>query len=77
MNSFDNETKAKNFLYYMKTKFFRFLLGLKKKTQDATKEKFSFVPDMEDYTKIWTDKELYEYFKLTEKEIKYIEEHID
>jgi site-specific DNA-methyltransferase (adenine-specific) len=52
------------------------MLGLRVLTQDINKEKFSWVPDVEDYSAPWTDKELYEHFNLTRQEVAYIESKI-
>lgn len=76
VKTFDNECHSNNFITYTKTKFFRFMLGLRVLTQDINKEKFSWVPDMEDYTKEYTDKYLYKKFGLNEEEIAYIESKI-
>lgn len=76
VNSFEKEKEATLFLGYMKTKFFRFLLGLRAITQHITKEKFTWVPDLGPYNKVWTDADLYKRFKLTPKEIAYIESKI-
>lgn len=73
VNCFNTKTEAENFVSYMKTKFFRFMLGLRTITQDINKEKFAWVPDLEDYSKPWTDEELYRKFELTDDEIKHIE----
>jgi len=72
---FDSQEQAKNCISYIKTKFFRTLLGIKKISQHNTKEVFSFVP-IQDFSKPWTDKELYEKYKLSQEEIDYIEKHI-
>ena len=48
------------------------MLGLKKITQNSTRESYSFIP-MQDFSKTWTDKELYEKYKLTQEEIGFIE----
>jgi hypothetical protein len=76
VNCFNTKTEAENFVSYMKTKFFRFMLGLRTITQDINKEKFAWVPDLEDYSKPWTDEELYRKFGLDEDEIRYIESKI-
>jgi site-specific DNA-methyltransferase (adenine-specific) len=76
VNIFDNKKEAEIFISYMKTKFFRFMLGLRVLTQDINKNKFAWVPDMLDYSTAWTDKELYEHFKLTRQEVAYIESKI-
>ena len=67
--------KAKNMISYMTTKFFRFLVLLKKNTQHATRGVYSFVP-MQDFSKPWTDAELYKKYELTDEEIEFIESMI-
>lgn len=72
---FESEEEAKNCLSYIKTKFFRAIMGIIKITQHNTKEVFSLVP-IQDFSKPWTDKELYEKYKLSQEEIDYIEKYI-
>lgn len=72
---YENETIANNVLQYMKTLLFRFLVLLKKNTQDATKIVYSFVP-IQDFNEEWTDEKLYKKYGLTEKEIAFIESMI-
>lgn len=69
---FTSEQECKNVCSYINTKFFHFLLTLRKVTQDATSKVYSFIP-MQDFSKPWTDKELYEKYKLTQEEISFIE----
>ena len=76
VNTFDDKKSSENFISYMRTKFFRFMLSLRVLTQIISKEKFSWVPDVEDYTAKWTDKELYKKYDLTTDEIAYIESKI-
>ena len=59
----------------MTTKFFRFLVLLKKNTQHATKTVYSFVPT-QDFSKPWTDEELYAKYGLTDDEIAFIDSMI-
>ena len=72
---FNTQEEAENCLSYIKTKFFRILIGARKTTQHATKKVYRFVP-MQDFSKPWTDEELYEKYGLTDEEINYIEEMI-
>lgn len=67
--------EAKNFISYMKTRFFRLLVSSMKITQDAMAGVYHFVP-MQDFSRPWTDEELYKKYDLTEDEIKYIESMI-
>lgn len=72
MGPFQNKKECENVCSYINTKFFHFLLTLRKVTQDATSKVYSFIP-MQDFSKPWTDKELYEKYKLTDEEIAFIE----
>lgn len=76
VNTFDNKSEADVFMGYMNSKFFRFMLGLRVLTQNISKDKFSWVPDLGDYSTEWTDKELYNHFCLNKQEIAYIESKI-
>lgn len=73
--TFDEKNQAKNLTSYMTTKFFRFLVLLRKNTQHATKGVYQFVP-MQDFSKPWTDEELYAKYGLTDEEITFIESMI-
>ena len=64
-----------NIISYINTKFFRFLVRAKKTTQAAARGVYQFVP-LQDFSKTWTDEELYEKYKLTQEEIDYIEKII-
>ena len=72
---FDNEAVCRNVMSYISTKFFRFLVLLKKNSQNAAKGVYQFVPQ-QDFTKPWTDAELYEKYGLTEDEIAFIDSMI-
>lgn len=75
ISCFDNKQEAEHALSYVKTSFFRFLLSLKVITQNITKESFSFVP-LQDFTRPWTDADLYAKYNLTDEEIQFIESMI-
>ncbi len=72
----ENKEEVINFSKYLKTKFFRFLVSLKKTTQNSTKESYEFVPNL-NTNKEWNDEELFKYFNLSENEIKYINDKIN
>ncbi len=72
---FGNETICKNVISYIQTRFFRFLIMLKKPSQHATSKVYSFVP-LQDFSKPWTDEELYAKYGLTDEEIAFIESMI-
>ena len=65
-----------NIISYIKTKFFRFMVDIKKSTQHCRRGVYQFVP-LQDFSKPWTDEELYKKYKLTQEEIDYIENNID
>ena len=64
-----------NIITYIKTRFFRYLVSIKKKTQDNPRDVFQFVP-LQDFTRPWTDADLYAKYKLTDEEIQFIESMI-
>ncbi len=71
LGAFDTEDKARNCFSYAVTKFFRFLIGVRSSAQDLARSAYSFVP-MQDFSKAWTDDELFAKYGLTEDEIAYI-----
>ena len=75
VGDFDTKSESQNALTYMKTKFFRLIVGIKKITQDCTCDKYSLVP-VQNFSKSWTDAELYAKYGLTQKEIDFIESMI-
>lgn len=72
---FKSKKESENAISYMQTKFFHFLVGVIKITQHATQGMYSIVP-MQDFSKPWTDEELYAKYKLTKDEIAFIESMI-
>ena len=64
--------ESKNIISYITTKFFRFLIMLKKNTQDAMRGVYEFVP-LQDFSELWTDEKLYAKYGLTEEEVAFIE----
>lgn len=73
--AFDNESEANNLRSYFCTKFVRFLVGQIAVSQHITKSSFAFVP-AQDFTKPWTDAELYGKYGLSDDEIAFIESMI-
>lgn len=67
-----DESKIDNCFSYCATKFFRFLLLQAMSSINMTSDVFVFVPN-QDFSKTWTDKDLYAKYELTEDEIKTIE----
>lgn len=73
---FKTKEETENCLSYWKTKFFRALVGVVKNTQHCTKDVYQYVP-LQDFSKPWTDKELYEKYGLNQKEIDFIENNVE
>ncbi len=72
---FESRNEAENVVSYIATKFFRFFVCLLKNTQNAYKKVYEFVP-MQDFTRPWSDAELYAKYGLTDDEIAFIESMI-
>ncbi len=69
---FDIKTKADRYATYLRTRFVRFLISLRKAAQHATKDVYAFVPDVP-LNQNWTDEKLYQRYGLTKDEIAFIE----
>jgi len=72
---FDNEKEASNCLHYLRLKFTRFLILQSMTSQDLSPERFQFVP-LQDFTRPWTDADLYAKYGLSDEEIQFIESMI-
>lgn len=68
----DNEGEARSLESYYRTKFFRFLVSLRKLTQHALRSTYSWVP-IQTWDREWTDRALYKKYGLTKEEIDYVE----
>jgi len=75
LSSFDDKKEALNMCRYVSTKTFRFLLLQALTSIHITKDSFQFVP-LQDFSKPWTDEELYKKYGLTDEEIQFIESMI-
>lgn len=72
---FDSEAQADNMISYLQTKFVRFLLMQMLASMNMSKNTYSFVP-VQDYSKPWTDEELYAKYGLEDDEIAFIDSMI-
>jgi site-specific DNA-methyltransferase (adenine-specific) len=72
VGTFENSIQANNFRSYLTTKFSRFLLLQAVTSINLSKDKFVFIPKMDNNIK-WTDDDLYKHFELKEEEIEVIE----
>jgi len=66
-----NKREAENLIFYMKTKFFRFMMFLMKNGQNMNQEIFHYVP-VQDLSEKWTDVKLYKKYNIQQSEIKFI-----
>jgi site-specific DNA-methyltransferase (adenine-specific) len=69
---FRSQKAARSAQTYVATKFFRFLVSLRKITQHALRSTYSWVPQQL-WDKSWTDELLYAKYNLTRAEIDFIE----
>lgn len=70
------KTDAQRAISYLKTDFARYLLGLRKITQDIPPDRWNWVP-LIDTDREWTDEMLFDFFKLTPKERKHIQKKVE
>lgn len=72
---FNTQIEAINVVGYMKTKLFRILVSINKISQDAYAKVYNDVP-LQDFSRPWTDADLYAKYHLTAEEIDFIESMI-
>ena len=72
---FESEDEAINYAKYLRTRFVRFLVSLRKATQHATRDVYAFVPDLP-MNQTWTDSKLYKRYGLIKDEIEFIESQV-
>lgn len=71
---FSNKQICNNVTSYMQTKFFRFMVGIRK-NKNMTHDTYLYAP-VQDFSKGWTDEDLYAKYGLNKDEIEYIESMI-
>ena len=71
----DSEAEARSIQSYYTTRFFRFLVSLRKITQHATHATYAWVP-VQKWDRTWTDKALYKQYGITPDEQAYIESQV-
>jgi Eco57I restriction-modification methylase len=67
-----SESEARNLAAYMRTRFARFLVALRKITQNITRDSYRFVPLLP-MDRPWTDEDLYQRYGITSDQIAFIE----
>ena len=85
IGKFSTQEEARNLQTYMKTKFFRAMLGVKKVTQHCPPSVWAMIP-IQDFTSNsdidWSqsiydiDQQLYRKYRLSDDEIEFIETHV-
>ena len=79
IGTFNNRNEAENLRSYLSTMFVRFLMLQAMSSIMINKDAFQFVPlfvPLQDFSKPWTDEELYKKYNLTDDEIAFIESMI-
>ncbi|QDZ15288.1 Eco57I restriction-modification methylase domain-containing protein [Humibacter ginsenosidimutans] len=69
---FEDEKECLNVISYISTRLFRFMVLQKKPSQNATKKVYEFVPT-QDFSKPWSDEELYAKYNIVKEEVAFIE----
>ena len=69
---FDTKSQAENALSYLTCRLTRLLILLHKPSQDTTRKVYTFVPK-QDWSRPWTDADLYAKYSVTQTEIDFIE----
>jgi site-specific DNA-methyltransferase (adenine-specific) len=72
---FDTIDNANRMAQFLRTRFVRFLVSLRKSTQHATRDVYAFVPAVP-LDREWTDESLYLRYGLTDEEIAFIESQV-
>lgn len=75
VGAFKTKSEAENFLTYLQTDFARYLLGLRKITQDIPADRWNWVP-LVDVGVEWTDEKLLDYFGLTKQEREHVKKKV-
>lgn len=76
LGAFDTKDEVESYKSYIMTKTVRFLLLQTVVSQDITKKNYCFVPDIQQYNHIFTDKELCEKWNITPTDWSYIDSRI-
>jgi len=69
--SVQSQAEARSLLSYYSTRFFRFLVSVRKITQHATHSTYVWVP-MQTWDRTWTDNELFEKYEISAEDQAYI-----
>lgn len=72
LGPFDSKAQAESVLSYLACKLTRLLILLRKPSQHTSRKVYAFVPTQE-WTKKWTDEDLYAKYGLSDDEVEFIE----
>ena len=75
LGTYDSEAEARNCFSYAATKLFRYLVTVRASAQDLPRISYSFVP-IQDFSRPWSDEDLYSKYGLGEDEIALIDSTI-
>lgn len=75
IGSFEQKSEAESVISYLSCRLTRFLILLHKPSADTTRRVYTFVPTQE-WTKNWSDEELYSKYGLSDDEIAFIEKMV-
>ena len=75
ISRFKKQAEARRFAGFLQARFVRFLVSLRKNTQDIYNERFQFVPDLP-MDGDWTDESLYKKYGIKKDEIAFIDSMI-
>jgi site-specific DNA-methyltransferase (adenine-specific) len=70
-----SRSACESLISYVQTRFTRFLVSLRKTSQDAPRGVYTWVPQ-QTWDRKWTDEELFKKFGLTDEEVSFIEKMI-
>ena len=71
----DSKEAAESVESYVRTRFLRFLVSLRKITQHATRSTYTWVPQ-QSWDRTWTDETLYRKYSLSQEDIAFIESRV-
>jgi site-specific DNA-methyltransferase (adenine-specific) len=72
---FKTRAEAESARSYLRTRFARFMLSLRKGSQDATRNVYKWLPKQE-WNKTWTDDELFDLYGLSDEQRDFVTERI-
>ncbi len=75
INSFNSLAEAERFEAFLKTDFARYFVGLRKITQNLSRDTWKWVPLL-DGKKLWTDESLFKLFNMSKKEQDHIKKKV-